>query len=130
MCVRVSALCCSVPELLGCAIPLRTFSLAYPETTEDFPWKHRVFKVRGKIFVFLHGDTKTNTVGLGVKLPQSGLHGSVTARLRSSLRPPAVQSETVQVGAEAVAMQCWFDSAVQLAVTVPAVVPVACRCWN
>lgn len=41
----------------------------YPEATEDFPWGDHVFKVRGKIFVFLGADE--GGFGLSVKLPES-----------------------------------------------------------
>jgi predicted DNA-binding protein (MmcQ/YjbR family) len=48
---------------------LREWALAYPETHEDFPWGHRVIKVKGKAFIFMgheHGG-----LGLSVKLPHS-----------------------------------------------------------
>lgn len=65
----------SVPALLGCAPALRAFCLSYPASYEDFPWKHRVFKVgpagSGKIFAYLHGEAGVN-VSLGLKLPSSG----------------------------------------------------------
>ena len=80
----------SIPALLGCAPTLRAFCLSYPDSFEDFPWKHRVFKVgssgagggaaaaagggagrSGKIFAYLSGDAGVS-VGLGVKLPTSG----------------------------------------------------------
>ncbi len=35
------------------AASLRAYALSLPETTEDFPWGHSAFKVRGKAFVFL-----------------------------------------------------------------------------
>ena len=49
---------------------LRAHALGLPETTEDFPWGHSAFKVRGKAFVFLvaSGDG----LKLSVKLPNSG----------------------------------------------------------
>ncbi len=52
------------------ASSLRTHALGLPETTEDFPWGHSAFKVRGKAFVFLvaSGDG----LKLSVKLPSSG----------------------------------------------------------
>lgn len=50
-------------------IPLRDAALAFPEVTEDFPWDHRAFKVKGKVFLFLSsGDTG---LGLSMKLPTS-----------------------------------------------------------
>ncbi len=42
----------------------------YPEATEDFPWGDHVFKVRGKIFVFLSADAEG--FGVTAKLPHSG----------------------------------------------------------
>jgi predicted DNA-binding protein (MmcQ/YjbR family) len=85
-------------KLDGIAGDIRTFALDLPETTEDFPWGERAFKVRGKTFVFLStGDG----VSFSVKLPKSakqalvlpftepthyglGKHGWVT------VRPPKV----------------------------------------
>lgn len=50
---------------------LRSFALGLPKTTEDFPWGETVFKVRGKVFVFMgHGDSQE--IGFSVKLPGSG----------------------------------------------------------
>ena len=48
---------------------LRARALTYPDTTEDFPWGERAFKVRGKVFLFLRGAG--NTVSFSVKLPRS-----------------------------------------------------------
>lgn len=47
---------------------LRAQGLAYPETTEDFPWGHRTLKVRGKAFIFMSRD---HGFSLSVKLPSS-----------------------------------------------------------
>ncbi len=47
---------------------LRTQGLAYPETTEEFPWGHRALKVRGKAFVFM---SREDGLSLSVKLPSS-----------------------------------------------------------
>jgi predicted DNA-binding protein (MmcQ/YjbR family) len=49
---------------------LREQGLAYPETTEDFPWGHRTLKVKGKAFIFI--STEEGRLGLSVKLPLSG----------------------------------------------------------
>jgi predicted DNA-binding protein (MmcQ/YjbR family) len=49
---------------------LRDFALKYPETHEDFPWGHRAFKVKGKVFVFM--GTEEGTTGMSLKLPKSG----------------------------------------------------------
>lgn len=48
---------------------LREWALAYPSTHEDFPWGHRVIKVKGKAFIFLGNDGEG--LSLSVKLPQS-----------------------------------------------------------
>jgi predicted DNA-binding protein (MmcQ/YjbR family) len=53
------------------AIVLRAFALGFPEAYEEFPWGERVAKVNGKVFVFLGMDG--DTLGLSVKLPQSGM---------------------------------------------------------
>jgi len=50
---------------------LRELALAYPETTEEFPWGHRAIKVKGKTFIFLALDD--SGLSLSVKLPASGL---------------------------------------------------------
>lgn len=47
---------------------LRTQGLAYPETTEEFPWGHRALKVRGKAFLFM---SREDGLSLSVKLPSS-----------------------------------------------------------
>ena len=49
---------------------LRAWALAYPDTTEEFPWGERAIKVRGKVFLFLRAEG--NTVSFSVKLPHSG----------------------------------------------------------
>ena len=79
---------------------LRTFSLAYPETREDFPWEEdRVIKVRSKIFVFL-GDssigvklTHSNQAALGLPFVRPmayglGRSGWVTIDLGRARKPP------------------------------------------
>jgi predicted DNA-binding protein (MmcQ/YjbR family) len=48
---------------------LRDAALAYPETTEDFPWGHSAFKVRGKSFAFVVCDGEGFRVS--TKLPSS-----------------------------------------------------------
>ena len=50
---------------------LRAAALAFPETTEDFPWGERACKVRGKVFLFLH--TEGSGVRFSVKLPHSSV---------------------------------------------------------
>jgi len=64
----------SIPDVLGCAIPLRQYCMSLPAVSEAFPWKHRVLKVgpegRAKIFLYL-SSTPGIDVGLCVKLPHS-----------------------------------------------------------
>lgn len=48
---------------------LRSYALAYPEATEDFPWGERAIKVRGKAFLFLRAEG--NVVSFSTKLPHS-----------------------------------------------------------
>lgn len=48
---------------------LRAAGLAFPETTEDFPWGHRTLKVKGKAFIFMSNED--GGLGLSVKLPHS-----------------------------------------------------------
>ena len=55
--------------LQDAAEQLRAQALGYPETTEDFPWGHSAFKVKGKSFLFLAYDD--GWLKLSVKLPQS-----------------------------------------------------------
>jgi predicted DNA-binding protein (MmcQ/YjbR family) len=90
------------PKLTRAETSLRKFALAYPETTEDFPWGHSALKVKGKVFVFLsNGLTQDGVVfSMTVKLPLSGKwaltqsfaaaagygmgkHGWVTAQFRA-----------------------------------------------
>jgi len=49
---------------------LREKALAYPETTEEFPWGHRAIKVKGKSFVFL--VLEDGEFRMSLKLPNSG----------------------------------------------------------
>lgn len=50
-------------------VPIRDAALALPEATEEFPWDHRAFKVRGKVFLFLNADD--SGLSLSLKLPNS-----------------------------------------------------------
>ena len=85
------------------AAALRGHALTYPEATEDFPWGHTAFKVRGKIFVTLVADGDGLRVSL--KLPHSntvaldrsftepthygmGKHGWVTSTFAPDEEPP------------------------------------------
>ncbi|AHG88521.1 hypothetical protein J421_0984 [Gemmatirosa kalamazoonensis] len=82
---------------------LRTWALAYPTATEDFPWGERAIKVGGKAFLFLRGAGPT--VSFSVKLPHSaaealelpyveptgyglGRHGWVTATVDAGRDAP------------------------------------------
>lgn len=49
---------------------LRKTALAYPQATEDFPWGHRAFKVKKKMFLILSFDKDIFNVTM--KLPDSG----------------------------------------------------------
>ena len=90
------------PTLSGEAAELRTFAMGFLETTEDFPWGERAFKVRKKVFVFMGAS---DGVGLSVKLPRSrefaldypftepthyglGRHGWVSARFSPGAELP------------------------------------------
>lgn len=57
--------------LTGFAKTLRTRALALPETSEDFPWGERAFKVKGKAFVFLSTNAEKGGLSFSMKLPQS-----------------------------------------------------------
>ena len=48
---------------------LRAHALAYPGTTEEFPWGESAFKVKGKTFVFMRADP--DDLSFSVKLPTS-----------------------------------------------------------
>jgi predicted DNA-binding protein (MmcQ/YjbR family) len=50
-------------------LALREAGMGYPEVTENFPWGHRVLKVKGKAFVFL--ALSAEGLSMSVKLPQS-----------------------------------------------------------
>ncbi len=49
---------------------LRKVALGYPQATEDFPWGHRAFKIKGKMFLILSFDKEIFNVTL--KLPDTG----------------------------------------------------------
>ena len=48
---------------------IRALALAYPEATEHFPWGERAIKVKGKVFLFMHGER--DRISLSVKLPST-----------------------------------------------------------
>ena len=49
---------------------LRKAALAYPQASEDFPWGHRAFKVKKKMFLILSFDKDIFNVTM--KLPVTG----------------------------------------------------------
>lgn len=49
---------------------LRKQALAYPHTTEDFPWGHSAYKVKGKMFLVISRDE--GFLNVTMKLPVSG----------------------------------------------------------
>jgi len=55
-------------KIAGFAAELREYALSLPETTEDFPWGERAFKVKGKAFVFLNAEE----LSFSMKLPTTG----------------------------------------------------------
>lgn len=57
------------PHLKDAEEQVRALALGYPETTEDFPWGHSAFKVRGKAFCFM--ATEAGGLNLSMKLPRS-----------------------------------------------------------
>ena len=48
---------------------IRAFALSYPEAHEDFPWGESAFKVRKKVFLFLHRTAEGYS--LSTKLPRT-----------------------------------------------------------
>lgn len=57
------------PEHAKSAQVLREYALQFPETVEDFPWGESAFKVKGKVFLFMHMDA--SGIGFSCKLPTS-----------------------------------------------------------
>ena len=85
------------------AAAVRRRALALPEAVEDFPWGESAFKVRGKVFLFLHRDGEG--LSFSLKLPESagaarmlpfaeptgyglGKRGWITARFGPKDAPP------------------------------------------
>jgi predicted DNA-binding protein (MmcQ/YjbR family) len=81
---------------------LSKYAASFPEAYEDHPWGETVYKVKGKVFVFLG---KGDGFGMSAKLPQSamlaldlpfatptayglGKSGWVTAQFGPKERPP------------------------------------------
>jgi predicted DNA-binding protein (MmcQ/YjbR family) len=59
------------PDIARAEAAVAARAMAYPEATEDNPWGHRAFKVRGKTFLFL--STESSGLNISVKLPESGV---------------------------------------------------------
>jgi predicted DNA-binding protein (MmcQ/YjbR family) len=59
------------PDIARAEAAVAARAMAYPEATEDNPWGHRAFKVRGKTFLFL--ATESSGLSISVKLPESGV---------------------------------------------------------
>lgn len=58
------------PDVLRAEAAIAKLAAAFPGVTEEHPWGHRAFKVRGKTFLFLGADG--DGVSFSVKLPASG----------------------------------------------------------
>src|SRR6476620_3873933 len=56
-------------KLADIAKKLRDHALAFPATTEAFPWGESAFKVKGKTFVFMRADP--DDLSFSVKLSRS-----------------------------------------------------------
>ena len=56
-------------KITAIAKKLRNHALAYPATTEAFPWGESAFKVKGKTFVFMRADP--GQLSFSVKLSMS-----------------------------------------------------------
>ncbi|MBT9560984.1 MAG: MmcQ/YjbR family DNA-binding protein [Myxococcales bacterium] len=59
--------------LLENAEALKALARSYPEATEDFPWGESAFKVKNKVFVFMHVTPTAGAerVSMSFKLPTS-----------------------------------------------------------
>jgi hypothetical protein len=60
--------------------PLRAFALSFPGAKEGFPWRERVVKASGRIFVFLGHDDDTGPRFMTVKLVESHSHALALER--------------------------------------------------
>jgi predicted DNA-binding protein (MmcQ/YjbR family) len=59
------------PDVARAEAAIAKLAQAFPGVTEENPWGHRAFKVRGKTFLFLDADV--SGVSFSVKLPESGV---------------------------------------------------------
>ena len=59
------------PDVVRAEAAIAKLAAAFPSVTEENPWGHRAFKVRGKTFLFLGADG--DGVSFSVKLPESGV---------------------------------------------------------
>jgi predicted DNA-binding protein (MmcQ/YjbR family) len=59
------------PDIARAEAAIAARAAAFPETTEDQPWGHRAFKVKGKTFLFL--ATEAGGLSISLKLPESGV---------------------------------------------------------
>lgn len=57
------------PDISRAEAAIAKLAANYPEVTEDHPWGHSAFKVKGKTFLFLYADGEG--LSLSVKLPES-----------------------------------------------------------
>jgi predicted DNA-binding protein (MmcQ/YjbR family) len=57
------------PDIARAEAAVAKLAASYPEVTEDHPWGHSAFKVKGKTFLFLYADG--DGLSLSVKLPES-----------------------------------------------------------
>ena len=51
---------------------LKTFALSLPGAWEDHPWGESVAKVKTKVFAFLGRESDDGSIGLSLKLPDTG----------------------------------------------------------
>lgn len=59
------------PDIARAEADIARRAAAFPLVTEDQPWGHRAFKVKGKTFLFLATDS--SGLSISVKLPDSGV---------------------------------------------------------
>jgi predicted DNA-binding protein (MmcQ/YjbR family) len=59
------------PDVVRAEAAIAQLAQVFPGVTEEHPWGHRAFKVRGKTFLFLGADA--SGVSFSLKLPASGI---------------------------------------------------------